>query len=120
MPISVRQRQAPAVSSTPVKRAPGRRLQIFKALARDAEGLTAPQLRRKLNIPPESGQLGVILRGEMVAGRIRSETREGLEKGNDVVYLLTAKGRRHFQAGTIDSYAREHLLVAIAKRAISQ
>ena len=75
------------------------RLKVFKFLKR-AGGLGGTELRDRVGMAVNSGQMGIILRGEMKAGRIirkevLSEKSSGgqLEPSTSLVYSLTPMGR---------------------------
>lgn len=95
------------------KNQPSNRVAMFRhlCLAVNSEGLTATEIRTKIDMLPSNGQLGVLLRGELSSKRIRAE-RQDLDDGTKLVYFPTALGRKHYEEGKIDSFARERHLVA--------
>lgn len=104
-----------AKTATPKPAANGHsnRLLVFKAL-RKAPGLTSTALRKKIGMPEGHGQMGVILRGEIICGRIRVEEHAD-EDGTERLYFLTAKGKQHCDDGKVDSFAKERHLAAVGR-----
>lgn len=95
------------------------RLRVFKAL-NSGRAHTDSSLRVAIGMAPANGQLGVILRGEIAAGRVKAveEFRNGQEDQRGFnVYYLTAKGKKHLEAGKVDSWAVEKHLVAVGRGA---
>ena len=98
------------IEATEAKVKKSNRLLVFQALARSGE-LTNLQIRKAIGMADNNGQLGVILRGEIIAGAIQSERHD--TNGEDTIfYSLTAKGKERYEKGTVDSYAKEHHLAA--------
>lgn len=97
----------------PVKRTgPNNRVKFFQTLARNPKGLTGAQITEKLGMKPGHGQIGIFLRGELTAKRIKSlkETETG-----PLVYSLTALGKKHLEEGKVDSFGREKHLVQLGR-----
>ena len=86
------------------------RVLVFKALLRNPGGLTASQLYGRIRMEPSNGQMGVILRGEIKAGRLRV-----VDDEDGRMHYVTALGKRHLGAGRIDDWAREKHLVALGR-----
>lgn len=90
------------------------RLAVYRVLSRTTHGLTAAEIRKKIRMAPENGQLGVILRGEVAAGRILVSVRD--VEGRDVThYRLSANGRRALEGGTVDDDSRRLGLVRLGR-----
>jgi|SRR5581483_9228914 len=94
---------------------PTNREQIFAELARHPEGVTAAHLRKKFYANcPSSGELGIILRGEVRAKRFAFSEEE--VDGRDVVYYtLSSKGRVALKKGTVVSDSIKLKLVALGR-----
>ena len=66
------------------------------------------------------GQLGIILRGEQHAPEpgIRCDVEDRNMDGTNVyVYYVTRAGKNRLEKGIVDSYAREHHLMALGRGA---
>lgn len=77
------------------------RLRLFKALAKFKNGLSAKQIKEKTGMLPVSGHLARILEQEYDSGRIKVEQHD-IGGRDTFVYLITAKGLKHYKAGSID------------------
>ncbi len=89
---------------------PSNRLLVFKALKRNPDGLSSTDIRAKIEMDSENGQLGVILRGEIIGKRITMGKLDE-SRPNLLLYKLTALGLKHLEASTVDSWAKEKNLV---------
>lgn len=88
------------------------RLLVFQALRRGA--LPRGKLCDEIGMDRGHGQMGIILRSEVAHGRIKKGVQDNDGK-DETVYSLTAKGRKHLDEGKIDSYSKEHRLVAVGR-----
>jgi hypothetical protein len=87
------------------KRDKSNRLKVFEALSK-SDGLKNTELRKKIGMSEENGQLGVILRGEITKKRILAKDYDGV-----IYYSLSALGKNHLGKGIVDSWSRENHLV---------
>ncbi len=97
----------------PLKQGIGSRLHIFEVIAKHGE-LTGPDIREAVGMSSGSGQLGIVLRGEIAAKRIKA-TMHDVYGVDTAYYSLTAKGKKHLEQGKIESYAKEKGLVAVGR-----
>jgi hypothetical protein len=102
---------------TPSPPCPSNRVKVFEILQRNPEGLSALEIRQKIHMSSSSGQLGVILRGEVFAERFSCFPEQRDSLATILIYRLTRKGVRALQEGTIDSVARELGLIAVGRDA---
>jgi hypothetical protein len=99
------------------------RTAVFRALAKaGAEGLGEGEIRVRIGMSRNNGQLGVILRGEIAGKRVKADERQ-VEPADVRVgdpwrkvfvtrYTLTDKGKKALEEGTVDGGAREMGLLA--------
>lgn len=82
------------------------RMRLFRALRRFSDGLTIAQIKDKCGMVGATGYLFDILRQEQERKRIKKTTAYIGEKEQKVsVYVLTAKGDKALDDGTVDTNA---------------
>lgn len=96
-----------------LKQGKGSRKHIFEVLAKH-DSLTGPDIRKAVGMSPGSGQLGIVLRGEIAAKRVKA-TLHDVDGIDTHYYSLTARGRKHLEQGKVESYAKEKGLVAVGR-----
>jgi hypothetical protein len=78
------------------------RLQVFKLLRKHPNGLTVPQIQEKLGLKGKPA----IVKHECLADNPRIR-REKHEEPRAMVYMLTARGKKAIEDGTVNSDAPE-------------
>lgn len=102
--------KAGKTAKTTKKSGPSNRLLVFQAL-RGSDGKTKQEIAKAIKMDPNNGQLGVILRGEVKAQRLKAVPYD--VDGRDVLYfVLSARGAEHLKKDLVDAWAKEHDLVA--------